>query len=327
MLNLKTTFNYLVITETLFPPYERERAKAIAKKLNPPIYGQIQSMLQVYGKELGSLREYYQQTFTSHDLSFIRQVNNLPTQDEKIIVREEQSRLPKIINDLCQESKNRDDISLIKGTCGTMLALAYYAASFNDEEVDNVASELLSNILEKLPKSDLSYSFSNGYAGIGWALTWLVSNGLLEDSIDEELQYIDSRIMELDFSRIKDLSFETGLGGMLAYINVRNFQSHIFNTQFLNEVFDACGQIENQPDLDIRTLIQCSLFKAIMSQSYSQGFLPLRIDDYITLPMLLPKDKQFQKTGLAGKAGFALFLTQQIKKTNNCKPFIKEEAR
>lgn len=327
MLNLKTTFNYLVITETLFPPYERERAKAIAKKLNPPIYGQIQSMLQVYGKELDSLREYYQQTFTSHDLSFIRHINDLPTQDEKTIVKEEQSRLPEIIDDLCQESKDCDDISLVKGTCGTMLALAYYAATFNDDKVDNRASELLSDILEKLPKSDLPYSFSNGYAGIGWALLWLISNGLLDDSLNDELQYIDSRIMELNFSRVKDRSFETGLGGILAYINARISQSNIFDTQFLNDVIDACNHIENQPDLDIRTLIQCSLFKTIMSQGYSQGLSPLRIDEYITLPMLLPKDKQFQKTGLTGKSGFALFITQQIKKINNCKPFIKEEAR
>lgn len=326
MVNLNTTFNYLVITKTLFPPCERARAMAIAKKLNPSVYKQMLAMLEVYGKELGSLREYYQQTFTSHNIDFIRQINNLPTQDEKTIVKEEQSRLPEIINDLCQESKDRDDISLAQGTCSTMLALACYADTFNDEDVDNVASELLSDILEKLPKSDLPYSFSNGYAGIGWALLWLVSNGLLDDSLDDELQYIDSRIMELDFSRIKNLSFETGLGGLLAYINVRISQSHIFDAQFLNDVFDACNQIENQPDLDIRTLIQCSLLKAIMSQGYSQGLSPLRIEEDITLPMLLPKDKQFQKTGLTGKAGFALFLTQQIKKINNCKPFIKEET-
>lgn len=322
MVNLNTTYNYLVITETLFPPYERVRARAIARKLNPSVYEQMLSMLEVYSKELDDLKLYYQHTFTANDFAYVRQINDLPTQDNKAIVKEEQSRLPEIINNLCQESKDSSDISLAKGNCGTMLALAYYAATFNDEGVDNVASELLSDILEKLPKSDLSYSFSNGYAGIGWALMWLVSNGLLEDSIDEELQYIDSRIMELNFSRIKDLSFETGLGGILAYINARISQSHIFNTQFLNEVFDACGQIENQPDLDIRTLIQCSLLKTIMSQGYSQGLSPLRIEEYITLPMLLPKDKQFQKTGLAGKAGFALFLTQQIKKINNCKPFI-----
>ena len=330
MVNLNTTFNYLVITETLFPPCERARARAIAKRLNPSVYNQMLTMLEVYGKELDGLRRYYQQAFTAHDLVYIHQINDLPTQENRTIVNEEQARLPQIITEINEEISHNIDISLSKGTSGAMLTLACYAETFSDEKIDDTASGLLSDILEHLSESDLPHGFNNGYSGIGWTLIYLICHNILDDTLNEELQYIDARIMEINFSKVKDLSFETGIGGMLAYINARmgmmeasceHRKENSFTSQFLDDVSGVCENVIVQQDIDMRTLIQAMIFAECYKQN-DWKTLPPRIEEFIALPMFLPKEEEYQKPGLAGKAGFALFLTGQIKKINNSKPFV-----
>lgn len=314
---LHIVYNHVVTTELLFPSSERIRALAVAKKINSPQFKQILLLLNVYKKELDQLRDYYQKTFKAHDYEFIRKINCATTREHVLIIKEEQSRLYGLIQELCKQSEDSSDISLFNGNSGRLLALANYALVFQDEAVDEIASCLLSDILEELPKSDLPYGFNNGYAGIGWALIYLIRHSILEDSIDEELQYIDERIMEIDFSQVKNLSFETGLGGIFAYITARlgMYNSFPNGTKFTEDFFQkvkpVCQQIMQMDGVDSRTFIHATLLFSCVENYKHWDILPSRIEDTLTLPLFLPKETQFQKTGLSGKTGYALFLINQ----------------
>lgn len=314
---LHLVYNHVVTTELLFPSSERIRALAVAKKINSPQFKQILLLLSVYKKELDQLRDYYKKTFKSHDYEFIRKINYATTREHVLIIKEELSRLPELIQDLCKQSADCSDISLFNGSSGRLLTLANYAFVFQDEAVDEIASCLLSDILEELPKSDLPYGFNNGYAGIGWALIYLIRNNILDDSLDEELQYIDDRIMEIDFSQVKNLSFETGLGGILAYITTRfgMYNSFPNGTKFTEDFFQkvkpVCQQIMQMDGVDSRTFIHASLLFSCVENYKHWDILPARIEDMLTLPLFLPKESQFQKTDLSGKTGYALFLINQ----------------
>lgn len=325
MVNLNTTFNHLVITETLFPTPEKARARAMAKKLNNELYTKMQDLLSVYKTSLEKLSNYYQQTFTAHNFAFIRKINNRPNNDSKLIIQHNKDRLPGIINDIKEWTENMKDLSLGNGKSGAMLALACYSLAFNNENADKKASFLLTDILNSLPNSDLPYGFNSGYAGIGWALIFLIHNNLLDNSLDQELAYIDSRIMELSPKRISNLSFETGAGGLLAYINARlsmtsyKGESHPFSQEYLSEVFLLCQSITTYISPDIKTLIPAEIFWACYKQKRWKD-IPLLFEDVFSLPVFLPKERQYQKDGIGGRVGFALFLIQEILSENNCLP-------
>ena len=323
MIGLGTTFNHLVITETLFPSTERARARAIARKLNPHLYLQLEQMLKTYERELRELRLYYEASFVANDFSFIRKINDIPSPVDKLLVEQEYLRLPQVVADIVADTDNITDIGLYHGLSGAMLTLAFYAQTSCDQRADEKASILLSKILSRLPKSDLPFGFSDGYAGIGWTLVFLYQNRLIEDELGEELSFIDQCISQLAPKRFYDLSFDTGLGGILAYINIRQSMAEtmpscaFFNNDFLTEMMTGCENFINLHDLDIRTQIQVAEFKdGYKNKRWDAN--SIHIDDILQLPIQLPKNKQYQKPGLDGRTGFALCLTLKIRTANNC---------
>jgi len=112
------------------------------------------------------------------------------------------------------------DLGLFHGKMGYVLFFVHYARYSQNKQYETFAYELLEDIYEDI-NNDLPINLENGLCGIGWGIEFLVQNGFVEGDTDEILEEIDKRVMEYDVSRLSDLSFRKGLGGIVFYIIAR----------------------------------------------------------------------------------------------------------
>ncbi len=281
--------------------------------------------------QLAELRRYFEQTFKVNDFSYIRKINNVVTFENVLVLGEWGKRLPTIIQEIEGELKENHEMNLFCGKVGYMLALAEYAEIYRDVEVDKNASCLLSKILDALEAMDFSVSLSGGIAGIGWALIYLLRHNLLKDSLEKELKYIDHRIMEYDVSRVSDKSFKTGIGGILAYVVTRlgmlnSFSESGFDEKYLSGLKLVAEEIIADSNSDVRTLSYAYQFVFCMEQG-KWNILPPKVSDLLELPVFVPKEGKYQKKGLYGKAGLALFLLGRIRAAGSLYPDLLDEVK
>ncbi len=107
---------------------------------------------------------------------------------------------------------------------------------------EEFASELLDDVCSNL-SSRTPVCFADGLCGIGWSIEFLSSEGFIKGNIDEILSEVDKQIMERDVRRMTDYSLETGLEGIVAYIQSRlekNSTASTFDKDYLEEVEKAC---------------------------------------------------------------------------------------
>ena len=108
----------------------------------------------------------------------------------------------------------------MNGQMGCAIFFALLSRATQNHWYEDFASELLENICDNLTMS-LPVNFSSGLCGIGWGIEFLKYKRFINDDTDEILSDIDKAVMERDIRRITDTSLETGLTGILAYVNCR----------------------------------------------------------------------------------------------------------
>lgn len=112
------------------------------------------------------------------------------------------------------------DYSLMDGQMGCAIFFALLSRHTENHWYEDFASELLENICDNLT-IHLPVNFSSGLCGIGWGIEFLKYKEFINDDTDEILSDIDKAVMERDIRRTTDTSLETGLTGVLAYVNCR----------------------------------------------------------------------------------------------------------
>ena len=251
LVGLPNLYNYLVIIKTLLPISEQGPAIATFVQRNPKLYKRLISLVTVHKKQLKALSKYYQKTFLAHDFPFIRRINRIVPYEELLVTDAEKDRLNAIVKRIILHTSDSYSDGLFEGKTGEMLALAYFARKNKDKEADRCASRILARLLHALKNPELPMTFANGLYGIGWALVYLLRNKFIEGTcLEKELTYIDHRIMERDISRIEDISIETGLGGILAYVVARLGMAHKlsdcnFDKIYLTRLRKVCQKIVN----------------------------------------------------------------------------------
>ena len=121
------------------------------------------------------------------------------------------------------------DVGLMNGRMGGVLFFSYYAKCIGEDYFFDYADMLFESVFTSL-RQDMPIDFANGLCGVGWAVEYILQNGLSEGEPDEVLEDIDKKVMERDVRRISDMSFDTGLEGILLYVITRL------------ESFDRAGQ-------------------------------------------------------------------------------------
>lgn len=139
---------------------------------------------------------------------------------------------------------NNRHLSLNHGLMGKALFFYRYARfqgkMHYGEYAENLINEIFDNVSINMP-----IGFMDGMAGIGWSVQYLLSKQFEEGDEDDILVDLDNAIMEHDPMRIKDMSFENGLGGIVAYVRARLDKKGSclpFDKIYIRRIKKACMQ-------------------------------------------------------------------------------------
>lgn len=125
------------------------------------------------------------------------------------------------LKNLLKES-NTGNVGLFFGDMGACFSLYLMNKFFKDEDVENIADELLDKVIVAITQMN-DLSFDTGLSGIGWAINCLHANGCVEGDIDDILYNIDAAIYKSLYEQDRILSSDLikGLIGFLVYFLYR----------------------------------------------------------------------------------------------------------
>lgn len=156
--------------------------------------------------------------------------------------------LSSIADNLMINSSFLNNLGLLHGRMGVILFFYQYSRHSQDQIYEEFANTLLDDFFEDM-NNLLPIDFENGYLGIGWGIEYLAHNDFIDkENLNDVLEDVDSKIMEWNVKRIKDLSLEQGLEGILHYVLFRLYsnknKSNIFDEAYLTDLFDAVNTIQ-----------------------------------------------------------------------------------
>lgn len=185
-------------------------------------------------------------------------------------------RLRKIVDYLLLSSPYMHDIGLFHGKMGVVIALYLYSAKYRDELISDYAWDLLQHIYDNI-NSNMPIGLEYGLAGIGYGTTILYKHGLVDCDLNSILVDVDSKIMEHDPRRIKDMSIRSGVEGLMQYIALRKSTGEPFETfdaQYLTELYTTASPIVSvYQDKSIMSILNAPTFSI---EEYTEK--PLGID-------------------------------------------------
>ena len=185
-------------------------------------------------------------------------------------------RLRKIVDYLLLSSPYMHDIGLFHGKMGVVIALYLYSAKYRDELISDYAWDLLQHIYDNI-NSNMPIGWEYGLAGIGYGTTILYKHGLVNCDLNSILVDVDSKIMEHDPRRIKDMSIRSGVEGLMQYIALRKSTGEPFETfdaQYLTELYATASPIVSvYQDKSIMSILNAPTFSI---EEYTEK--PLGID-------------------------------------------------
>ena len=185
-------------------------------------------------------------------------------------------RLRKIVDYLLISSPYIHDIGLFHGKMGVVIALYLYSAKYRDELISDYAWDLLQHIYDNI-NSNMPIGLEYGLAGIGYGTTILYKHGLVDCDLNSILVDVDSKIMEHDPRRIKDMSIRSGVEGLMQYIALRKSTGEPFETfdaQYLTELYATASPIVSvYQDKSIMSILNAPTFSI---EEYTEK--PLGID-------------------------------------------------
>ena len=185
-------------------------------------------------------------------------------------------RLRKIVDYLLISSPYMHDIGLFHGKMGVVIALYLYSAKYRDELISDYAWDLLQHIYDNI-NSNMPIGLEYGLAGIGYGTTILYKHGLVDCDLNSILVDVDSKIMEHDPRRIKDMSIRSGVEGLMQYIALRKSTGEPFETfdaQYLTELYTTASPIASVfQDKSIMSILNAPTFSI---EEYTEK--PLGID-------------------------------------------------
>lgn len=151
----------------------------------------------------------------------------------------------RIINRLLLKADSLSDIGLLDGKMGIAIMFAECGYKNKNRVFRLTFEQLLDQILDNI-NGRLSFDFAKGLSGIGWGIEYMLQKGYVEGDAMDVCQAIDSKIIQYDPRRIKDLSMETGLEGLLHYVLIHIQGSQLntlpFDNTYLNDLTVALNQ-------------------------------------------------------------------------------------
>jgi hypothetical protein len=149
------------------------------------------------------------------------------------------------------------------------------------------AMQLLDEICENITVVQ-QMDFASGLPGIGWALEWIVQNNFVKANTDDVLESLDDELFKaIIYSKIKNLSLETGAIGLALFFYKRLMAQNLYTSRYrkvyiieclvllIDEIYNGLldekdGLLNNAKPQDMQVIAQSLVFASLVE--------PLRIN-------------------------------------------------
>ncbi len=125
----------------------------------------------------------------------------------------------RLINHLALQVCQCSDFGLYHGRLGIILAFYSHGKVMGNKRLCEYTKDVLQASMIDDVVSEIG--LENGLAGIGLGITMLLKAGMFHDDLNDLLYEIDNKLMDYDPRRMTDISFRTGMEGILYYIDMR----------------------------------------------------------------------------------------------------------
>lgn len=297
-------YNYLLISETLFPLKDKCIARALAWKVDKHSFENAMLLLQQRKQYNHQLEQFYKTHFIKKNYAYVKRLNEICEKIANSKDRICEDLIPKVLEYIVESIDPNMGIGLYNGLAG-VLATALLCEKNEPGTAENLAIESWEHISAHI-KDEFNIDFQSGLSGIGWLLIYASYHQLLEDDIEEELKIIDYRIIQSSIKRNRDLTFPTGVGGVYCYVVLRLLFQRKFKIQsafpddFMDELINEADRILASTN-DWRTMNYVWQFKVIEridAITYSPSFY-----EVVDLPDYIPSNKVHWKISLKGVLG------------------------
>ncbi|MDR1883473.1 MAG: glycosyltransferase [Prevotella sp.] len=300
-------YNRLLINESMI--FNKDLYKRNFSSLKThPAFPKAFRLLHKNRKKILELKKYYETIF-KHDFSFFEKINKHDMAQNEIVDKE--TLLYEIANHTLIRCYSLPDPGILKGQTGIIIFLFHYSKYSKSKSFSDLATRLFDNLCNSL-NIDMSCSFESGLSGIGWGIQYLFLQKFITGDINEILEDFDDKIQGIDIDNMEDLSFNTGLGGIVQYINIRlstitdlNLKNP-FSIHFLNSLYLKLKSVVNNDALDSDS-IDIFVYYLLFYEK-EKKFDPPSLYDITCL--YYPEDYSFEeyRLGLNGSANVGLKL-------------------
>lgn len=285
-------YNSLFITETLFPPKERCKARASAYLYNRNRF--IDSFVEL--NNYLDTNPTVKNTVKSADraMSRIKKMNRTATMLERSLINDISSRIDDIADYVM--STKPDGCGLFHGTAGFAVWLYLYYRYSGNKKAAEIARDYIRIIPENIDPGDLT--FQTGLSGIGWAVSYLAHMGLSDVNnifLDSIINTISSRI-ESEANNSDDNSLRSGRAGWLAFMC--SIFEKISDSSTLAATDKIAYGIMNDPAVGAKEYFYSFLWMQRRKDNPGNQFYLPALSDWIRPTGFIPKDNKYWSLSL-----------------------------
>jgi hypothetical protein len=145
------------------------------------------------------------------------------------------------IDKLSTATKNTgDNYGLYRGRTGVCICHFLLSRLTGDQIYLEKAREILNTISDNIAATQ-ELNFSDGLAGIGWGVEWLVQNNYVESNTDEVLEDIDNELYKsVVYAKSPDISLSNGTIGKIMYFYKRLLARNPNPSRYRNICHQEC---------------------------------------------------------------------------------------
>lgn len=282
--------NNLLVSYLTFSQSYYCYASAIALQKDRELYFNSLRILQLYSLEIEKLKNYLNSIYTK-SFDEVLQIHRCRLYGKD--TTKKQTTLYHQINKYILNNPT-NKIGLFEGMTGQLLWFCLFNKWNSGMNLDNIIQKLWSDICDAVKDRSLSWNFSQGIAGIGWAYMFLYTRQLLDSYPEDILYEIDMQIQEIDFNRISISNFAMGAGGILAYIILRKATGHpSWDVSKLEKLNIISQKIIDDPSSDTPSVFYAMYYLDIQKNGIEINTYHPRVSEWLLTNQNIPLNMKY----------------------------------
>lgn len=291
------TSNYLLVSYLMFSQPWYCRSQAVALRKNRGLYEQAMRILHANSTRIAEYRKYMSSIYTRtfDDVLRVHREMALPAN-----CRDGNSKKFNMVNAFV-ESAGVDSLGLYEGLAGQAVWHGLFGRWKGTSMAGPYIRRLCDAVGAAMDSGSMPWTFSEGTAGIGWALMYMRCRRLSDIDTESLLVRIDRHLESIDLGKVSHRSFATGAGGILAYFVLRIATcGHVSGRALLARLAMSASRIISSRDSDLTSTYYA--FFLLDLQKHGAGHEPYipKISEWLSQAQVLPQNPRYWRPCLYG---------------------------